>query len=111
MKIDDVINAIVEIAKSEPTIKRVWVFGSRFTNTHRLDSDLDLAIEVEWVSGKSLGYCVDFRSLWSATLPTFKEKIESISPWDIDFQQYSNEEETPTIHAYIESGKMIYEKH
>jgi hypothetical protein len=105
------LNRLQEIAASTPVIKRLWLFGSRYRMDHSPDSDLDIAVEVEWIAGQGLGACEDHFSLWCATEEKFRDAMTSGCPWVIDIQCYAGEEGTPNIHRYLQSGsKLIYEK-
>ena len=109
---DEILLKLVEIAKETPVIKRIWVFGSRFKNTHNSNSDLDIAVEVEWVSGEQLGCCEDTFSLWCAASPKFEERMKAECPWTLDLQQYAGQKDTPKIHRYLEEcSRLIYQKH
>ena len=104
-------NSLIKIAKATPEIKRIWIFGSRYKGTHHDGSDLDLAVEVEWVEGRMLGVCENSISLWSAALPKFKGEMQSNCPWLLDIQQYAGALDTPIIHSYIEeASRLIYQK-
>tara|TARA_R110002072_G_C7762336_1_gene518444 strand:- start:98 stop:445 length:348 start_codon:yes stop_codon:yes gene_type:complete len=102
---------LTDLCRSVPVIKRIWVFGSRHKKTHGPDSDLDIAIEVEWVSGELLGVCEDWFALWSAALPKFEKSFISGCPWPMDIQCYADAQSTPKIHEYLqEASNLIYEK-
>lgn len=101
---------LVYIAKVNPVIK-MWIFGSWYKKTNRPDSDLDIAVELEWVKDKMLGVCSNSSSLWSAAAPHFEDAMVSDCPWALDIQQYVSEIETPNIHVYLnEASCLIYEK-
>lgn len=106
-----IIQELITVAKTVPMIKRMWIFGSRLTGTATDGSDLDLAVEIEWISGMSLGVCEDSFSLWCAVLPHFEKRMQNISPWPLDLQNLVDENETKNLFLYIsESSKLIYEK-
>jgi predicted nucleotidyltransferase len=42
---DALLKAIHELAKADPAVERVYLFGSRAKGTNRPDSDLDIAIQ------------------------------------------------------------------
>lgn len=107
----DIIWQLCEIAEKTPVIKRMWIFGSRIKGTETQNSDLDLAIEVEWIEGQMLGVCSDPYSLWMACLPQFENEMQAICPWKLDLQQYIDSNKTSVIHTYLEdASKQIYEK-
>ena len=102
---------VVEIAREEKVIRRMWIFGSRHKGEEKPTSDLDLAVEVEWVKGQGLGVCEDVMSLWIVTSPTFKSKLCNACPWKLDLHQYAGEHNSPCIHRYLgEASALIYDK-
>jgi len=108
---DDVLQQLTEIAIATPVIKRMWVFGSRYKGTHTDASDLDLAIEVEWVKGQMLGVCENSGALWAATLPKFEDAMIGVCPWELDLHQYADATDSPNIHQYLQDASaQIYEK-
>lgn len=110
-ELEATIEKLVEIAKVTPVIKRMWVFGSRHKGNHRACSDLDLAVEVEWVPNQKLGFCNDSFSLWFAASKHFEQNMRDVCAWVLDLQMYAGEKETPRIHDYLqESSKLIYKK-
>ena len=109
--IRNTIAKFVEIAKEETVIRRMWGFGSRHKGEENSTSDLDLAIEVEWVSGQGLGVCEDDMSLWIATLPKFEFRLRNACPWELHLHQYAGECNSPCIHRYLsESSELTYDK-
>ena len=108
---EDILDKIVAVATQTPVIKRIWVFGSRHKGTNGPGSDLDIAVEIEWLKGEKLGFCADSFSLWEAASHKFEDKFRQCSPWELDLQQYAGEESTPNIHRYLTSAsRLIYEK-
>ncbi|VAX08943.1 hypothetical protein MNBD_GAMMA26-2198 [hydrothermal vent metagenome] len=108
---DEVINDLISIAKRHPYINRMWLFGSRYKETHKTDSDLDLAVEVVFVKGCMLGCGEESLSLWCAASSRFKDELKNACPWELDLQGYAGEKDTPHIHKYLNDGsKLIYEK-
>jgi len=80
-------------------VKSVYLYGSRAKKTHRLGSDIDLAIMNEGVSEKTISvikeaiedsnlpYLVDITNL--ATL-TNKALVEQIQKWGLPFYTSNN---------------------
>jgi len=100
-----------ELAESIPVTKRLWVFGSRCKNAHHPNSDLDIAVEVEWVQAQLLGACENHFALWCATLPKFEDAMTAGCPWPIDLQCYAPAVNTPCLHQYLqEASAMICKK-
>ncbi|GAB7543676.1 nucleotidyltransferase family protein [Cupriavidus sp. 8B] len=46
-----VINTLRSWAESQPHVRRPWIFGSRLKGMQRVDSDLDVAMEIDPVGG------------------------------------------------------------
>jgi predicted nucleotidyltransferase len=46
---------LISIAKNTPFIKKMCVYCSRYKKTNTPDSDLYIAVEIEWVKGHVLG--------------------------------------------------------
>lgn len=105
------IEKLKSIAKTDPVIKKIWIFGSRYKGNCRVDSDLDLAVEVEWIEGQKLGVCENSAALWFVALPRFEKQFREVCCWQLDIQQYAGEIDTPAIHSYLlDASEMIYEK-
>lgn len=51
MQLDSIRTIVAQWAASEPLIRTAWVFGSRVSGTQRSDSDVDVAVEVDTLSG------------------------------------------------------------
>jgi len=109
MEINCVLERLSIIAAKNPSITRMWVFGSRHEGSYNQNSDLDIAIKVKWVSG--FGFCGSSLAIWSAAHETFKEEMQRSCPYKLDLQWYGSQDETPNIHSYIDkSSKLIYSK-
>lgn len=77
--------AIVEWAERHSEIKRVYLYGSRARGDHRVDSDIDLAIEVSAQLGDS----------------------DSFTTWMYWKQDY---DEAPDLHLSVEVQLEWYEE-
>lgn len=105
------IEKLVMVAKAVPMINRMWLFGSRLKGSATECSDLDLAVEVEWVPRMMFGVCDDSFSLWCAVLPYFEKQMKDVSPWPLDLQNLVDESVTPHVFAYVrEDSQLVYEK-
>lgn len=91
-----------------PWITRVSAFGSRAKGIARPDSDLDLAIEIEWQPGMGVGG--DVFSLWTAYEPELVDQLAGVSDIVLDLQLYVSDEETPNIHGALQHSIVVYEK-
>ena len=55
-------------AQSHPIIRYVYVFGSRASETARVDSDLDLIVSTDEIHGSELSEIIERCSIWKAEL-------------------------------------------
>lgn len=98
------IDAIREWARSNPLIKRVWLFGSRVRGNERQDSDLDIAIEHGVKHGDTSAFTTAIGEMGN-----WRSQLQPQVSLKIDLQSYTPGE-TPTIDAGLnESSILIYE--
>ena len=104
-----IITELIKWGKSDPDIKRIFLYGSRFRGDFRPDSDLDLAVEV-WDEPEP------DTLIWSAWRPQKKIKLESTLSGIIGLQVHleyydsGNRNLTPHIKTAILLGsKIIYD--
>jgi len=99
---------IVEWAKSEPLIIKVWIYGSRTNDSYQQDSDLDIAIEITQLPHDS-----NVLSTWINEADRFRERLEKI------FLTFSNiklhlellNDECVIVSGGVrKSGFLIYQK-
>jgi predicted nucleotidyltransferase len=100
------IQAAVEAwATPRPLVSRVWLFGSRAKGTHRPDSDVDLAIELDPALTRGCAF-----TSWSFDLEPILAELESAVPAVLDLQLY-HDPETPNVVQYVsESGILLFAK-
>ena len=104
MDLEQIKTSIATWAATEPLVTRAYIFGSRLKGTHRVDSDLDVAIEMKRSPGDET-----VRATWICEANRMKESIKSFVPYVVDLQHY-NGEETPHIHTYLnEASTVIYD--
>lgn len=96
-------------AKENPSISRVWFFGSRVRGNHKADSDLDIAVELDQKAftgsdeSNGLATWILFSTAWEA-------ELQSILSYKIQLELWLTEE-TPTIDSGLaHSSKLVYEK-
>jgi len=66
---DDILrNKLRAWAKSKPTVRALYVFGSRARGNNRPDSDLDLAFDLEERYGNQLSELVSNADAWRGEL-------------------------------------------
>ncbi|MCK9419819.1 MAG: nucleotidyltransferase domain-containing protein [Nitrospirae bacterium] len=99
------IEAIRTWAKSQPIVKRVWLFGSRIRGNERPDSDLDIAVEHDCLPGDSDAFTTAIfeKNNWHLQLQPLVSLI-------IDLQSYISGM-TPIVEAGLnDSSMLIYER-
>ena len=79
-----------EIAWADPTVRRIWGFGSTFDTRLRFreSSDIDLAVE----GGSLLAW-----------------RIAQRSPWSIDWVELDDQDES-MVRSVTTSGVVLYER-
>jgi uncharacterized protein len=97
---------IIDWAKAEPNIVKVYVFGSRARNDYRPDSDLDIAVEIVKDAGdeNELG-------TWIWIAEKLKKRLEKAVPeYQIDLQ-WSHEEYSKVVYGGVQkSSYLLYER-
>lgn len=84
---------------------RIWFYGSRQKGTERIESDLDLAIEMlsPMEDGEALAYWMRFHEGWEV----FLSRELKLS---VQIELYRGADFTPAMHAALqESAEVIYE--
>jgi predicted nucleotidyltransferase len=94
----DDLEALKQVFTSHPSVRRVWVFGSRAKGTFRRGSDVDLALEGEGLSPATV------RDI------AFVLNEETIMPYHFDVLELQTIT-SPELLAHIERvGVSIYER-
>lgn len=105
MEIDDIVEVVRGWAESQPLILRVWIFGSRVRGTARINSDIDIAVEVlkrPSDSGSFTTFVFERHKL--------KDTLQFRMTIPVDLQWYGGSIETPIIHAALQkSSILVYE--
>lgn len=102
MDIEAMAAAVGEWARSQPLVRRAYIFGSRVKGTNRPDSDLDVAIELLPLSGEE-----DSGLTWHREAQRLKDSIAQIIPVVIDLNWYGGADETPCVHAGLQAGSRV----
>jgi predicted nucleotidyltransferase len=93
-------------AASQPLIIRAWIFGSRVRGTWRIDSDVDIAIEVRALPGDS-----DPLATFMFEADKLEHSIKARLPYEVDLEWYGGPVRTPTIHAGLQqSSVLVYQR-
>ena len=99
-------DSIAQWAAENPEVRRVWVFGSRAKGTHRPDSDIDIAVELEPV-----GDSEETLTRWIAQSDLWESQLQSRVVAKIDLEWFDPDGSTPTVQAGLNVAKvLIYER-
>jgi len=91
------LETILEAVKKYPNINEAILFGSRAMGTHKLGSDVDIALKGDGLSGTILALSVYLNQ-------------ESILPYYFDIIDYHVIDNTELIDHIDRVGKSIYKK-
>lgn len=104
--IQSLTNIVAEWSLTQSRVSKTYLFGSRVKNTHREDSDLDVAVELLSRKEKP-GNTND----WTELSATLTDTLGLLLPVKLDLWSYESDVETPTIHAaIIEASILVYSK-
>lgn len=107
MTIAEIRTRLREWASGKPEILNVYVFGSRARGTNRLQSDLDIAVELIEAHWDSPG-ADEWNWFWVDTQPEWESELAAIFPMPIDLEQLDRGS-TPNVCAYVEeAGICVY---
>lgn len=99
-------NALRAWAARKPRIRRVSLFGSRVKGTHRADSDLDIAIELE--PGEDSNATL---TVWMHESDAWKEELAALFLFPIDLQWHDPFGTTEIINrGTSEACETVYER-
>jgi len=104
-----VINELGDIvstwATGQPLVSAAYLYGSRVKGTHRVDSDLDVAIEIEPERGDSSA-----KATWICEKQWLTNSLQSLLPMELHLEWY-DEYETPTVKQGLEDGHIkVFER-
>lgn len=107
--LENIIKSIEGWAKQNPLVGKVWIFGSRVRHDARLDSDVDIAIEIDLSAAKGSDESGGFAT-WSFECQSWINEIQARLPFKVDVQQFLGAR-TPTIkNALNRSSVLAYKK-
>lgn len=101
MEFEEIKAALIKWAQTESIVTKVYIFGSRLKGTHRPDSDLDVAIELQKLPGDET-----VTATWICEAGRLENSIRSYVPYAVDLQAY-NDKETPHLRAYLEEASLL----
>ena len=87
---------------TEPLIVRAFIYGSRVRGTDRLDSDLDVAVELKPLPGDSSELAT-----WMGEARRLKTQLGSVLPVALDLEWHGGPVETPTVHRGLRDGCIL----
>jgi len=64
MRHEDLIIKLASWAASTPNVRALYLFGSRARGNARLDSDIDLAVDLDTGDGEELAELIQTRASW-----------------------------------------------
>jgi predicted nucleotidyltransferase len=103
---NNVADSIAVWAAENPEVRRVWVFGSRAKGTHRPDSDIDIAVELEPV-----GDSEETLVRWIAHSTQWEAQLQSRIAAKIDLEWFDPDGSTRRVQAALSEGKgLMYER-
>lgn len=102
LRIEAMSMAVEMWAKSEPLVRKAYLFGSRVKGTNRPDSDLDVAIELLTLPDEE-----DPGTTWQREGKRLKASIAGVVSVAIDLDWYGGADETACIHAGLQGGSLV----
>jgi predicted nucleotidyltransferase len=88
---------IVSWAETHPEIQRVWLYGSRARGNNQEDSDIDLAIEMDFVE-------------WFEWYSKFEENCDLLLSHKVDLEWYAEEADLKYVGEGVRrDGVLLYE--
>jgi len=102
-QLEAVRNDIAAWAKKQPGLRRLWIYGSRAQGTHRLDSDLDIAFEIDRLpDGAVPEFLERTRPAWRAELSQLSGLVVHLEPSVGD---------ASNVAGYVaNSGVLVYDR-
>jgi predicted nucleotidyltransferase len=106
MKIEQLGDIVAQWAESQPSVTRAYIYGSRVRGSHREDSDLDVAIEIQPLPGDSSAFAT-----WISEAFELCQSLASMLPVPVGLEWYGGKHGTPTIHRGLTAGSVVvYER-
>lgn len=94
--------AVADWANDQPLVRKAYLYGSRVRGTHRLDSDLDVAVEIVPLPGDSCSLAT-----WIGESHRLEASVARIVPVVVHLEWYGGEVETPRIHKALEQSSIV----
>jgi predicted nucleotidyltransferase len=103
-RLDALRTALAAWAPQQPSLRRLWIYGSRVKGSHRPDSDLDVAFEIDRLSDE---HAVD--EFQEITLPTWRNDLTRLTGLPIHLEPSVGD--ATAVTGYVsDSGMLVYER-
>ena len=100
---------LAEWCESKPLVARAWIFGSRARGQERVDSDIDIAIELDGAATAGVDESGGLAT-WMFETQSWEAELSALFPFEVDLEQYIAGQ-TPTIATALdESSVLAYQK-
>jgi len=102
--LDELASRVVAWAAAQPRLEAVYVFGSQFRGDARMDSDIDLAVELNSPSEALLADFILLAKGWRA-------ELTALVGCRVDVQLVA-QHESPNVWKYLGQGcALMYRRH
>ncbi len=109
MELSKIAKLVSAWARAKPLVKRAYLFGSRVRGDHRLESDIDIAVELDPDVFKGVDESGGLAT-WMFEAKAWREELQRLIPLKIQLERY-HPDQTPTVGKGIEkSSQLVYEK-
>lgn len=109
MELPQIAAVLAVWAKGKPLIRRVFIFGSRVRGDHRLDSDVDIAVELNPDHFRGTDESGGLAT-WMFETGEWRDELQKLFPFEVQLERY-HANQTPTIATgLVRSSMLVYEK-
>ena len=109
MSLNEAAESISKWAMQQPSIMRLWFFGSRVKGDVRPSSDLDVAIELVRPPVQGVDESGGTAS-WFMIEQVWREELSNIVGFTVDLQLYDSQLTLNVMQYVAKSGLLIYER-
>lgn len=100
----DAIHALRSWAENQPHVKRLWVFGSRLKGTQRVDSDLDVAMEIDPIGGDESAAVT-----WVVHRQEWERALTTLTSYNVHLHEFDSSNQTSKVVGYIHCcASLVY---
>ena len=104
MNIELIKHIIEDWAKKERLVKKVYIFGSRATNSYEEDSDIDVAVEIHRLPGEE-----NITAAWMDVAEGYREELTNLLPYPLHLHSLDGDSPIVLEGAY-RKGILVYEE-